>query len=135
MIDIGFVERAEKLAAPEVKRYLEERKIKINKWNKENLKKLKESQKKYSNSDKGKYASSKGNSTRNKRFLSSKEDLGWEEKKLIGNFYRNCPVGYEVDHIIPVSRGGLHTLSNLQYLTKKENRSKSSRLDWSKGNE
>ena len=45
-------------------------------------------------------------------------------------FYENCPGGYEVDHIIPISKGGLHTLENLQYLTVAENRSKSDKLDW-----
>ncbi len=48
----------------------------------------------------------------------------------IKEFYRNCPQGYEVDHIIPISKGGLHTLSNLQYLTIRENRSKGSKLCW-----
>jgi len=46
----------------------------------------------------------------------------------VREFYENCPEGYEVDHIIPISRGGLHTLENLQYLTIKENRSKGNRL-------
>jgi hypothetical protein len=45
-------------------------------------------------------------------------------------FYANCPDGFEIDHIIPISKGGLHTLSNLQYLTKADNRSKSAKLDW-----
>lgn len=43
-------------------------------------------------------------------------------------FYRNCPEGYEVDHIIPISKGGLHTLENLQYLTIGENRRKSNKI-------
>ena len=43
-------------------------------------------------------------------------------------FYANCPDGYEVDHIIPISKGGLHSLVNLQYLPKEENRRKSNKL-------
>lgn len=44
------------------------------------------------------------------------------------SFYENCPEGYEVDHIIPISKGGLHTMENLQYLTITENRRKGDRL-------
>lgn len=43
-------------------------------------------------------------------------------------FYINCPVGYEVDHIIPISKGGLHSIENLQYLTISENRKKSNKI-------
>lgn len=50
------------------------------------------------------------------------------DRKAIKEFYANCPEGYEVDHIIPISKGGLHTLENLQYLTIKENRSKSNKI-------
>jgi 5-methylcytosine-specific restriction endonuclease McrA len=51
-----------------------------------------------------------------------------EDIKPIKDFYANCPPGYEVDHIIPLSKGGLHTLSNLQYLTISENRRKSNKI-------
>jgi hypothetical protein len=50
------------------------------------------------------------------------------DKKALQEFYLNCPEGYEVDHIIPVSKGGLHCLSNLQYLTISENRRKSNKI-------
>jgi HNH endonuclease len=53
-----------------------------------------------------------------------------ENIKALREFYINCPVGYEVDHIVPISKGGAHSLSNLQYLTKKENRQKSNKLNW-----
>lgn len=55
----------------------------------------------------------------------------WSEASQIHDFYRNCPAGYHVDHIIPL-RGkidgrpvsGLHIISNLQYLLASENRKK-----------
>ena len=43
-------------------------------------------------------------------------------------FYINCPTGYEVDHIMPISKGGLHSIENLQYLTISENRKKSNKI-------
>jgi 5-methylcytosine-specific restriction endonuclease McrA len=48
--------------------------------------------------------------------------------KSIQKFYADCPEGCEVDHIIPISKGGLHTLENLQYLTISENRKKSNKI-------
>ena len=51
-----------------------------------------------------------------------------EDIQPIQDFYANCPEGYEVDHIMPLSKGGLHSLSNLQYLTVSENRKKSNKI-------
>ena|SRR6056300_1389927 len=59
-------------------------------------------------------------------------DLTSEEKSAIKELYYNCPEGYEVDHIIPIAKGGLHKLDNLQYLTISENRSKGDKLNWSR---
>lgn len=51
-----------------------------------------------------------------------------EDISKIKEFYKNCPEGYEVDHIIPLSKGGTHSLDNLQYLTIQENRKKSNKI-------
>ncbi len=49
-------------------------------------------------------------------------------QQLIKKIYDNCPEGHEVDHIIPLSKGGLHHENNLQYLTISENRKKGNKL-------
>lgn len=51
-------------------------------------------------------------------------------KEKILEFYKNRPEGYEVDHIIPLSRGGRHHEDNLQYLLKKDNRKKNNHFDF-----
>jgi hypothetical protein len=50
------------------------------------------------------------------------------DRSVIKNIYKNCPDGYEVDHILPLSRGGLHHEDNLQYLLIEENRKKGNKL-------
>lgn len=55
----------------------------------------------------------------------------WVDRKEITEFYRGCPKGYHVDHVIPVNGedvSGLHVLWNLQYLPAKENLSKGRKL-------
>lgn len=56
----------------------------------------------------------------------------WSEVELIKEFYRDCPNGCHVDHIIPLQGklvSGLHVLANLQYLPASENDSKGNKFD------
>jgi ATP-dependent helicase IRC3 len=131
-IEEDFIKRCNELFKEEGELYLENRRKKMREWNILNKKILVESQKKYYETDKGKYAISIKIYNRRTNYKNACEDLSWEEKQLIGQFYKNCPKGYEVDHIIPVSKGGKHCLSNLQYLTRSDNRRKHAKLDWKK---
>ena len=56
----------------------------------------------------------------------------WADLGAIKEFYKNCPDGYDVDHIIPLKHPkvqGLHVLENLQYLSRKENNFKRNKFD------
>lgn len=53
---------------------------------------------------------------------------------LIKQIYENCPAGYQIDHIVPLSKGGLHHQDNLQYLPAKDNQSKNNKLDYDSKN-
>lgn len=46
---------------------------------------------------------------------------------LIKEIIKACPKGYDVDHIVPISKGGKHHQDNLQYLPLSENRRKGNR--------
>ena len=55
----------------------------------------------------------------------------WADLDKIQEIYENCPIGYEVDHIYPLqgeNSCGLHVETNLQYLTREENRKKSNKI-------
>lgn len=55
-----------------------------------------------------------------------------EYRSQINEFYRNCPEGYHVDHIVPLKGkhvSGLHVPWNLQYLPAEDNQTKSNSFE------
>ena len=93
-------------------------------WQQANRERIREYQRNYY---KGKYKGRNG--IYSKRI--SQRTLPNENKKTIAEFYSNCPIGYEVDHIIPLNGknvSGLHTITNLQYLKASDNRRKSNKF-------
>jgi len=66
-----------------------------------------------------------------RRALKLKATPSFANLNKIKEIYKNCPKGYEVDHIIPLQGknvSGLHIETNLQYLLMKENRIKSNKF-------
>lgn len=118
MIDLEFIQRAQKLLEKEVEEAQRLDVERRNKWAKENPEKFKKALKKYFNTPKGKATSSIATyKYRTKRNI----EIDDEEREMIGKFYLNRPSGYVVDHIHPISKGGQHCVNNLQYLTPSEN--------------
>lgn len=94
----------------------------------ENIKQQREKAKRYRDTPLARFNLTFSGMMRRFFYQRSKEVISKEERKAIGLFYKNCPEGYEVDHIIPISKGGKHMLQNLQYLTIYENRSKGNKI-------
>lgn len=82
---------------------------------------------KYRKTPKGR-AVSKNNEAKRRAQKRTQTQFFWTaNKNLIDQIYRNCPKGYQVDHIFPLSKGGDHHESNLCYLPGSVNSSKNDR--------
>lgn len=69
--------------------------------------------------------------TAKRRALILQRTVKWADLEKIKQFYINCPKGYHVDHYYPLQGEkvcGLHVIENLQYLTAKDNISKSNNM-------
>lgn len=86
----------------------------------------KECKKRYWTSEKGKAVAK--NNTAKRRWNLQNQKISEHFRDQLIEIYSNCPLGYEVDHIHPLSKGGLHVPWNLQYLSINENRSKGNKL-------
>lgn len=121
---------------------LECERLKERKWNKTNPDKVKISFHRWyaNNAEKVKLQSDNWKQEHSDRFRAIRRNS--EAKRRIRDrlkfgqdgildFYNNCPVGYEVDHIIPLNGklvSGLHVIWNLQYLKKIDNQKKSNKF-------
>ena len=63
-----------------------------------------------------------------RRLMLKQQTPPWADLDKIKEIYLNCPDGYEVDHIHPLSKGGLHIHYNLQHLPMSENRRKYNKI-------
>lgn len=92
-------------------------------------KKRAEYQKEYFETEKGKEAKANGWKKRALNLKKALEGIPDYEKDLVKDFYYNRPDGYEIDHIIPISKGGKHRLDNLRYIKAEDHRSKFDKID------
>lgn len=87
---------------------------------------VKECRKKYALSEKGKAARKRVDRKRQKAIRI--KSLPKIERQMLKKFYQECPCDLEVDHIIPLGKGGTHTLSNLQWIKKEINTRKHTKI-------
>jgi 5-methylcytosine-specific restriction endonuclease McrA len=111
MIDPDFMMRAKELAKPLIKEIHSHKNEQHKKWKQKNPEKFRASL-------------NASSAKRREKYKMARAVLSIQEKKDIRKFYEDCPKGYVIDHIIPLAKGGSHTLGNLQYLTQEENSQK-----------
>jgi 5-methylcytosine-specific restriction endonuclease McrA len=108
-------------------------KEKLKKYWENNKDKAKQIDDRYNSSEKGKITNTNKAATRRAR---TKNQLPFDaDFDIIKNIYAECRklsletgIPHEVDHIIPIAKGGLHHQDNLQIITMNENRKKGSNI-------
>ena len=95
-------------------------------WARDNAEQMSEYRKKWAEENRGKLNARDAK----RRAAKLQRTPAWNDELVMRMIYEDCPVGHEVDHIIPLQGknvSGLHVHYNLQYLTAEENRSKGNR--------
>jgi hypothetical protein len=124
-----------------IDRYREKGRESSKLWRKKNPTKYKENLENWikENPDKYKLITAKGNSKRRAAEKNNTPDLTHNQKLIIETIYlqrirleKRLGIPFHVDHVIPISKGGLHIPSNLQVLPAKLNLKKNSKnsLKW-----
>lgn len=99
-------------------------------WRASNPDKIKMIQSKHNKTCTRKVKSCMYSTNRRVQKLVSYNDLDWAEKLTIETLYTTAQkLGLHVDHIKPLSKGGLHTPSNLQLLSPEENMKKGAKYE------
>jgi 5-methylcytosine-specific restriction endonuclease McrA len=93
----------------------------VNQCHEESKENAREKSRLYHSTEKGKQAAKRGWTKRQELIKQLRRSLTDEERDDVDNFYANRPEGYTIDHIIPISRGGKHHVSNLHYLKAEQN--------------